>query len=77
MTVVKETVYLTPEIKKQAVELKNALKTSLSNIYKTAIEEYLKTKEIERWEKGAKLASKNKRYIKQCKDNDIGGFYEY
>jgi hypothetical protein len=35
---------------------KSELKTSMSAIYKEALELYLEKKEIEKWEKGAKLA---------------------
>lgn len=67
------------EIKHEVVKLKDELKMSLNSIYKTAIEEYVQKQEIKRWEKGAKLASKNKDYLSLCKKiGDIGGeHYEY
>ena len=75
----KITVTIPNELKRQLVELKNELNTSMSSIYKEALEAYIEKKEIERWEKGALLASKNKEYQKltQKLGNEGVSFYEY
>jgi len=75
----KITVTIPNELKTQLVELKNELKTSMSSIYKEALEAYIEKKEIERWEKGAQLASKNKEYQKLTQElgNEGVSLYEY
>ena len=79
MTVSKLTTTIPSELKERLVFLKNELHVSMSTIYKEALEQYLERKEIERWEKGAKLASENKEYRQLCKTigNDGGEIYEY
>ena len=59
----KITVTITNELKRHLVALKDELQISMSSIYKEALESYIEKKEIERWEKGAILASKNKEYM--------------
>ena len=75
----KITVTIPNELKCQLVALKNELKTSMSSIYKEALEAYIEKKEIERWEKGALLASQNKEYQKltQILGNEGAILYDY
>ncbi len=75
----KVTVTIPSELKQKAVELKQSLDISLNSIFNTALEEYLKKQELAKWEKGAKLASKNKEYIKNSKElSDMSdSVYEY
>jgi predicted DNA-binding protein len=79
MTVAKLTTTIPFELKERLVSLKDELHVSMSTIYKEALEQYLETKEIERWEKGAKLASENKEYMQLCKTlgNEGAKIYEY
>lgn len=75
----KITVSIPQDMALQLVALKNELKTSMSAIYKEALESYLEKKEIEKWEKGAKLATQDKKYmdfVKACTDTK-GDIYEY
>lgn len=79
MTANKVTVTIPHEIATQLNQIKNELKTSMSAIYKEALEAYLERKEIEKWEQGVKLASQDKQYIKfinDCSDTK-GDLYEY
>ncbi|WP_152184425.1 hypothetical protein [Sulfurimonas indica] len=70
---------LPTNLKKEVSKLKDELKVSLNSIYKTAIEEYVEKQELAKWEKGAKLASKNKKYLALCDElGETGGeLYEY
>ncbi|MFK5975555.1 MAG: hypothetical protein QM493_03500 [Sulfurovum sp.] len=75
----KVTFNMPSEIKEQVMSLKDELKVSLSSIYNEAITNYLKQKEIEKWNRGVSLSLKDKEYmamIKELKD-DNGDFYEY
>ena len=75
----KVTTTIPVELKKQLMSLKEELEVSISTIYKEALEQYLEKKEIERWEKGAKLAEENREYMKLCKTlgNEGTELYEY
>lgn len=75
----KITVTIPFELKEQLLVLKNELHTSISAIYKEALESYMKQKEIEKWEKGAKMASKDDKYISFTNElnQDSGDIYEY
>lgn len=79
MTAEKITVTIPFELKEQLLAMKNELKTSMSTIYKEALEAYLEKKEIEKWERGARLASQNKAYMQKCKEmgNEGVELYEY
>lgn len=46
------------------VKTKNELKTSMSTIYKEALEGYIEKKEMGKWEKAAELAKKDKNYLR-------------
>ncbi|WP_198305781.1 hypothetical protein [Arcobacter vandammei] len=75
----KITVTIPFELKNRLLSVKDELKTSISAIYKEALENYLEKKELEKWEKGALLASKDKEYKELSKtlassNEDI---YEY
>ncbi len=75
----KITVTIPHELKEQLVLLKDELHTSISAIYKEALENYMKQNEIEKWEKGAKLASKDEKYISFTNElnQDNDDLYEY
>lgn len=75
----KITVTIPHELKEQVIALKDELKVSLSSIYKEALESYLRQKEIERWERGASLASKDKKYMEFVNEisSDAGDMYDY
>ena len=79
MTTEKITVTIPHELKERLVFVKDELKTSMSAIYKEALEGYLEKKELEKWERGFKLASQDEAYIELCNElgNDDGGLYEY
>lgn len=64
----KITVTIPHNLKKKLVNIKNELNISMSAIYREALQNYLEKKELERWEEGAILASKNKEYIKHSKE---------
>ena len=51
----------------------------MSAIYKEALEAYLEKKELEKWEKGALLASADKDYVSLSKElgNIDGKIHEY
>ncbi|RXJ96789.1 hypothetical protein CRU94_01380 [Arcobacter sp. AHV-9/2010] len=53
MTAEKITVTIPFELKERLVVLKDELKTSMSFIYKEALESYLEKKEIEKFQKSA------------------------
>jgi len=75
----KVTFTLPSDLKQEVLKLKDELKVSLNTIYKQAIAEYIERQEIQRWEKGIDLASKNTEYKKLCEDlgNTGGELYEY
>ena len=56
------------ELKEQVVALKDELHVSLSTIYNEAIANYLKQKELDKWQKGVILAMKDKDYIDLAKE---------
>jgi len=68
------------ELKKQVMALKDELKVSLSTIYNEAIANYLKQKELEKWQKGVSLALNDKEYkhfTNELSNNTDGEIYEY
>lgn len=75
----KVTVTIPYELKEKLNELKDEMKTSISSIYKEALESYIEKKEIEKWQKGAKLASEDEEYLKFTNEiNSVGDdIYEY
>ena len=79
MTAKKITVTIPHDLKEKLVNIKDELKTSMSAIYKEALEAYLEKKELEKWEKGALLASADKDYVSLSKElgNIDGKIYEY
>lgn len=79
MTSEKITVTIPHDLKEKLVNIKDELKTSMSAIYKEALEAYLEKKELEKWEKGALLASADKDYVSLSKElgNIDGKIYEY
>jgi len=79
MTAEKITVTIPHELKERLILEKDKMHTSMSAIYKKALESYLEKRELEKWERGFELASKDEEYIELSKDlgNDDGGLYEY
>ncbi|MDB2562098.1 ribbon-helix-helix domain-containing protein [Sulfurimonas sp.] len=75
----KITITIPSDLKEQVLLLKEELHTSISSIYKEAIESYLKEKELQKWKKAADLASKDKEYMKfiQEMDSSVDDIYEY
>ena len=51
------------ELKEKVVALKDEMKVSLSAIYNDAIANYIKQKELDKWQKGVELALEDKEYI--------------
>ena len=79
MTAEKITVTIPHELKKRLILVKDEMHTSMSAIYKEALESYLEKRELEKWERGFDLASKDEKYMMLCKElgNDDGGLHEY
>ena len=67
------------ELKEQVVALKEELHVSLSTIYNDAIVNYLKQKELDKWQKGVNLALGDKSYMALIQEiaSDNGDIYEY
>ncbi len=67
------------ELKEQVIALKEELHVSLSTIYNEAIANYIKQKELDKWQKGVSLALEDKKYIALTKEfgSDGGDVYEY
>lgn len=67
------------ELKEQVVALKEELHVSLSTIYNEAITNYLKQKELDKWQKGVSLALQDTEYMSLTKElgSDAGDVYEY
>jgi len=59
---------MSAEMKAEVLKLKDAMNVSLNTIFRTAIAKYIEKQEIKRWERGADLASKDKNYLKFCKE---------
>ena len=79
MTAEKITVTIPHDLKEKLVNIKDELKTSMSAIYKEALEAYLEKKELKKVEKGALLASLDKEYVSLSKElgNIDGKIHEY
>jgi len=79
MTSEKITVTIPHELKERLILVKDEMHTSMSAIYKKALESYLEKRELEKWERGFDLASKDEEYMMLSKElgNDDGGLYEY
>jgi post-segregation antitoxin (ccd killing protein) len=61
------------------VALKEELKVSLSAIYNEAIANYIKQKELEKWQSGVDMALGDKDYMALSKElgSDTGDVYAY
>jgi predicted transcriptional regulator len=75
----KVTFNISLDLKKKVVALKDELNVSLSAIYNEAIANYIKQKELEKWQKGIELALKDKEYLDNAKElgSSSGDIYEY
>ncbi len=75
----KVTFNIPSELKEQLVALKDEMHISLSALYNEAIANYVKQKELEKWQKGAELAMEDKEYMALSEEfgNDQGDLYEY
>ena len=78
-TTEKVTFNMPSELKEQLVALKDEMHMSLSAIYNEAIANYIKQKELEKWQRGAERAVKDKEYMKLSEEfgNDQDDIYEY
>jgi len=67
------------ELKEQVIALKDELKVSLSTIYNEAIANYIKQKELEKWQRGVDMALNDQEYVTLTKElgSDDGDIYEY
>jgi len=67
------------ELKEQVLALKEELHVSLSSIYNEAIANYIKQKELDKWQKGVSLALDDKEYMDLTRElgSDAGDVYEY
>jgi len=67
------------ELKEQVVALKEELHVSFSTIYNDAIANYIKQKELDKWQKGVSMALNDKEYMSLTKElgSDTGDIYEY
>jgi len=67
------------ELKEQVLALKEELHVSLSSIYNEAIANYIKQKELDKWQKGVSLALDDKEYMDLTEElgSDAGDIYEY
>lgn len=75
----KVTVTIPVHMTSQIIAIKDELKTTISAIYQEALGLYLEKIEIEKWKKGAIMASQDKKYISLAKEfgSDKGDIYEY
>ncbi len=75
----KVTFNIPAELKEQVIALKEELHVSFSTIYNEAISNYIKQKELEKWQKGVDMALKDTNYMDLSKElsQDAGDVYEY
>ncbi len=75
----KVTFNLDKRLKEKVVALKNEMGVSFSSIYNEAIADYLRRKELERWELAASQAAEDQEYrsFGETVGEDDGGLYEY
>ena len=67
------------ELKERVSRLKNEMQVSFSTIYNEAIAQYVRQKEIERWQKGAQKALGDGKYLKEATEigSDDGEIHDY
>lgn len=75
----KVTFNIPAELKEQVIALKEELHVSFSTIYNEAISNYIKQKELEKWQKGVDMALKDRTYMDLSTElsQDVGDVYEY
>jgi predicted transcriptional regulator len=74
----KVTFNLSVDLKERMLEVKEDMNKSLSALYNEAIREFVERKELERWERASKLASKDSEYLKITDfAKDSGEIFEY
>jgi len=75
----KVTFNMPSELKAKLTMIKEEMHISFSTLYNEALERFVKEKELEKWKKGAQLASKDKAYMTLAKElgNDDGQTYAY
>jgi len=73
----KVTFNISSTLKEQVNELKEELQVSLSTIYNEAIANYLRQKELERWNAGVSEALNDQEYLDEIAHSDDGKLYEY
>ncbi len=73
----KVTFNISSSLKEQVNALKEELQVSFSTIYNEAIANYLRQKELERWNEGVSKALNDKEYLDEIAYSDDGKLYEY
>ena len=75
----KVTFNMPSELKAKLTMLKEEMHVSFSTLYNEALERFVKEKELEKWEKGAQMASKDQAYITLAEElgTDDGELYAY
>ena len=75
----KVTFNISSELKAKLTLLKEEMHVSFSTLYNEAIERFIKEKEMEKWERGARLAAKDEAYITLAQEtaSDDGDLYAY
>ncbi len=75
----KVTFNLDKNLKEKVMALKKEMGVSLSSIYNEAISDYLKRKELARWEEAASKAAEDQEYrnFGETVGEDDGGLYDY
>ena len=75
----KVTFNLDKDLKAKVLALKKEMGVSLSSIYNEAIADYLRQKELERWERAASQAAEDRDYQTHSEaiGQDDGGLHEY
>ena len=75
----KVTFNMPAELKAKLTMLKDEMHVSFSTLYNEALERFVKEKELEKWEKGAQMTSKDKAYITLAEEfgGDDGALHAY
>lgn len=66
-------------LKHKLYELRDEMKVSLSSMYNEAISNYIREKELLRWQRAAELACQDDDYMQTLQENqnEDGKLYEY
>ncbi len=66
----KITIAIPSDLKNKIEKLQEELEISIDTIFTNALKEYIQNQEMKKWKNGAKLASKDKKYMKLCQELD-------